>query len=1735
MKTVFKILIFMGLLIVGAAGFLVAAPVQTATVQPDGGNWLSIPVAGYGIPAGETLVLPAEDGIREGYRLELGPGEGELLVHGEPVAAEGPAVVTVEYGLAAGAAQISAVALNLEGETPDGQLGYTTVSAAADPENPGAVRRVHTIYSPPSGQFAAAVQYAADADAELILYSVSVHPLVPAGGTAVETAPPGGFDSEPAGMAVNVNGDDGTAEWVEAAGAVDLSANGNGGAANAGVTAALAPGAEVLLTASAEISRIAGSDGTAALVMVNGAWNCGVFAFLDSVPEAPDTFTLMAGGGFVPSDSDTMVFVQNGGGAEASTMRMDNLGVETLSLKSIEGLEPIEPKTVEESLAATFVMPQTLYAGSLGSYSFAASRAGTREPLNIPYSVAIEKDGKSIPLGGGQTGAQGFASSQFTVPETEAGQWAVTVGAFGQTVLKGQVQVQDGGLLFIETDKPVYKPGQTIQGRVVTLNNALTPLRETVELSIADAKGIKIHRETLETNEYGVAAFELPLATELNFGTWKITAQIGNDIRTERDIEVDRYVLPAFEVDLSLDKNWYLVNEKVTGVVSSRFFFGKPVQGGVKIEALRYVGTWETYATAEGRLEDGRFEFELPEVGYTAGTPGEENAGTLQLKVTVTDDTGREEKTDQIVRITESGVNLKLISESPVIKPGLAQELLIVTETPGNEPLSMDVTLEIAYFGEDGSDLGTINETVQTENGMAPYTMDVPAGTSFANVGARVKAENREVSENLVLNAVYSPGAYYIHLRQQSDGILAVGDEAVFEALATADGSVFYDVFANGTTVFSNVTTGREIRFPVTPNMAPSAKVVAYMIQPNNEVSVDVLPFDVDASNVGTLEADFGVEEARPGDPVTLSLRSAGESMIGLAIVDESVFALAEGRLNMRNVFAELERFYQEPRIEVHENPDEGPIPGPRPMPMPVVEPGANPSNDFYGNKGARDIFADNNLQILTTKTVTVPEGDEIDPWQLWEKWNRRGGDVPVMFPLPLPPVLEEVDAGAPEGGGSGQFQEPDRVRTFFPETWLWRPMLMTDATGAAALDLNAPDSITNWKLHAVSTSPAGLGIAEGSLRVFQDFFVEPDLPYAVTRGDEFPLRVRVFNYVDSEQEIRITLEDAEGLGLEGDPVQTVTVPPQGLSSVSFKLKPSEVGSIPVSLIAQSAARADAIVKNLRVEPEGVRREFVHNGTLREATEVTIDFSFPPVIDPLRDELIPPIREEEIVPDSERFRVSVTPSLVGQAMNGLGDLLGMPYGCGEQNMIFLAPDVEILRYLDKTNQSAPEIRAKAEFFITTGYQRQLTFQRSDGSFSAFGEQDEEGSLWLTAFVLNTFSAAREIRTIDDSVLSRAADWILGHQKDDGSWEPVGFVIHSELVGGLEGNLSLTAYTALSLLEYGGADSAKTDLALDYLAGYAGSEAPDSYSLSMIAYALTKAGHPAAGAAVDNLLDRAIADGDGLHWEPHPIETTGYAALSLMALDRVEAQPALTWLSSQRNGLGGYGSTQDTVVALKALTAAAAEQSRDLNASIEVLVDGELAHTFAVNSDNFDVMQSLEIPAAETITLRQTGTGRVLYQAVRAFNVPVPEEPPRSGIELTVDYSADHVAVDDIVDVDVRVLYTGGFEIVGEDGETIMRNEKTGMAIVDVSVPTGFALVQESVERAKEHELIKRVEQAGRKVIFYIDHLTHDEPFEFGFQVKAQYPVRADGGTSSAYLYYDESSKDESAAGEMVIE
>ncbi len=1340
------------------------------------------------------------------------------------------------------------------------------------------------------------------------------------------------------------------------------------------------------------------------------------------------------------------------------------------------------------------VAPGVMRSNATESVSVSLFSNGT--PAAGRVEVALLSNG--VPVTRTEGLIEGQGNLEIEVPALADGVYKLAVEGPGFNARR-DIHIESRTILFLETDKPVYKPGQMVNIRALLLDPELKPVVGRVVVEAQDAKGIKVFRQSTNADEYGMATLELPLSNEPNLGVWKLKAFSG-DREAQVDIRVEEYVLPKYDVDVKLPRSWVLANEPIEGTVSSEYSFGRPVTGEATIVATRYVGVWEEYATVVEQL-DGATTFELPAPGYVAGVPGARGMGNVQLHVTVRErSTGYVESTTRLITVAATTLSLQVIPESNTFKPGLPFSFLVVTETPDNQPLSEDVTVHIRYSDSDLDSFSEQNEEVTTQNGKTLLTVTPPPDA----VAFTLEAWAEDAHASLTVNAGYSPSGSFVHLEQIGDGPLRVGDVAEFNVSATNEArNFYYEVLSRGMVVFSNYSPDPTIRFTVTPLMAPEARVLAYQVLPTSEVAADYLPFSVEAVYPHEVAVAFGEPEVRPGDEVDINVQTQGEARVGLVAVDRSVYILAENRLNLQQVFNELERLYQLPQVELHE---------------------ARPIFDVY-TRGAKETFEDAGVIVMTNQRV--PEGKEYH--------QPRPTPVPMVAMAAEVVVVKESAQDVADGRvakSSGDLAEVQRVRQFFPETWLWTD-LTTDDSGRGSIDLVAPDSITTWQLRAVGMSREhGLGISEAELTVFQEFFLQVDLPYSAIRGEELPVRVALYNYLDEPQQIFVDLEPTEDFELLDDAQKVVTVPGNDIGGATFTIRPKKPGIAPLKVTARSAAAADAVIKELLVRPEGVARETVDNLVLSAGEGETVDATIP----------------ASAIPDSGRVHVAITGSYLAQSIDGLERLLQMPFGCGEQNMILFAPNVFVSRYLQETGQSKPEIMAKAENLMITGYQRQLTYRRSDGSFSAFGDNDAQGSLWLTAFVLKTFAQADGLIYIDPGVLEYAADWIVRHQNADGSFDPVGFLHHQELLGGLQGKNALTAYVAVALLEAGqGTAAAK---AVRYLEGQVDS-IEDAYGMAITTYALELAGSPSAGIAYDRLMGMAIVDEDGLHWgespapEPlpispkdgrdHPIqpqphqqaaaiETTAYATLALLEHgDRINASNAARWLVTRRNSFGGFGSTQDTVVGLQALTEFSAASAADVDMTVQ-LSAGTWQREIRITGENADVMQMIEVPEHGALEISTEGKGDAVVQVVRRFNLPEVVHETRPVFDIDVDYGTDHVQVDDLITISVDVRFTP-FEKI-----------EAGMVVLDIAVPTGFAPVTDSTETlVEETPRLKRYDIASRKVILYVEDLLPNESISLEFTARAVHPVRAKAATSEVYSYYNPDMRAETLAGAITVE
>ena len=743
-------------------------------------------------------------------------------------------------------------------------------------------------------------------------------------------------------------------------------------------------------------------------------------------------------------------------------------------------------------------------------------------------------------------------------------------------------------------------------------------------------------------------------------------------------------------------------------------------------------------------------------------------------------------------------------------------------------------------------------------------------------------------------------------------------------------------------------------------------------------------------------------------------------------------------------------------------------------------------------------------------------------------------GDVAMLAAPMATVVVEEQVATVETDTAAPGTSEPPRLRQYFPETMLWLPDAVTDENGHLRVDIPVADSITTWRMTALASTQDGrLGSATGGLRVFQDFFIDLDLPLALTVGDEVAVPVGVFNYLAEPQTVRLELEPANWFELLDESSKEIPIAANDITVAYFRIRAKDFGVHPFKVTAWGSAMSDAIQKDVRVYPNGKQIFFTQSDRLTPGAPVRQTVDIPP----------------DAIAGTQMLSVKIYPGILSQVVEGLDSILRMPYGCFEQTSSTTYPNILVMDYLKSTNQASPETQFKAEEYINLGYQRLTTFEVGGaGGFSLFG--DPPPDRMLTAYGLQEFSDMSRVHDVDPALVQRAAEWLLSQQQSDGSWENDRGLVHEDTWSKLENDrLPVTAYVAWSLVDAGFGDDERTQKGLQYVREHQG-QAKDPYVVALVANALVADDVRRGGqlsAPTEEVLKRlagmAVQQGNGIVWpsgvatfmgsegQTGSIETTALAALAFLRADRYPelANGALTALVQQKDSFGTWYSTQATVLALKALIQSVRAGAENVNAAVTVTLNSGQVRTVQVTPENFDVVQLLAFddlrPGAQNVVeIAVEGEGNLMYQVAGSYYLPWDKlslyPDTMEGNELvTIDvaYDRTELAVDDTVTVNVAV------SLNEQDG-------RTEWALIDLGVPPGFAVQTDDLDALvtryqdvpEDYALptIERYELTGRQILIYIGDLSYGNPLTFSYRLRAKFPLVAQTPASTAYDYYN---------------
>lgn len=141
-------------------------------------------------------------------------------------------------------------------------------------------------------------------------------------------------------------------------------------------------------------------------------------------------------------------------------------------------------------------------------------------------------------------------------------------------------RTREGLFAYVITDRPVYRPEQTVRFKVwvrQTRRGVLTNVpHQEFKVTVHDPRGNEVYTMAKRADDYGGLDGEFTLAEEPPLGVYRIQVK-GQQYAGGGNFRVEEYKKPEFEVTVEPDVVHARLGEKVNAVIKATYYFGAPV------------------------------------------------------------------------------------------------------------------------------------------------------------------------------------------------------------------------------------------------------------------------------------------------------------------------------------------------------------------------------------------------------------------------------------------------------------------------------------------------------------------------------------------------------------------------------------------------------------------------------------------------------------------------------------------------------------------------------------------------------------------------------------------------------------------------------------------------------------------------------------------------------------------------------------------------------------------------------------------------------------------------------------------------------------------------------------------------------------------------------------------------------------------------------------------------------
>jgi uncharacterized protein YfaS (alpha-2-macroglobulin family) len=729
-----------------------------------------------------------------------------------------------------------------------------------------------------------------------------------------------------------------------------------------------------------------------------------------------------------------------------------------------------------------------------------------------------------------------------------------------------------------------------------------------------------------------------------------------------------------------------------------------------------------------------------------------------------------------------------------------------------------------------------------------------------------------------------------------------------------------------------------------------------------------------------------------------------------------------------------------------------------------------------------------------------------------------KGEKSAIRQPPPEPMLVREYAHVRPLEISAGE-------RKDFLDTVYWHPALVLP-NGTVDVEFQLGDAVTTYQLLVFGhTADGRIGSLTKTIEARLPFTLEPNLPLEVTAGDRIDMPVSVANNTLESRAIQLQLE-AGNMKLinsnEGKSSwsESLNLAANARSRSVFSLQPTLVeGDSQIVLDGMGGAFRDRVIRRVPVVPQGFPVVQSRSDFLEKTA---------------RQELVLP---DNLIPGTLKCQVQVFPSTLATLQKGLEGMLREPNGCFEQTSTSNYPNLLILDYLRESNQTKPELEKRARALLANGYAKLTSFECFEN-----GPSKRRGYEWfggpsapheaLTAYGLLQFRDMAKVHDVDKAMLERTKQYLMARKDGKGGFERNARAL--DTFGRAPADIT-NAYIVWSLTESGKEDDVTKEL--DALANEA-KNSKDPYFLALVAISLINRDRTAE--AITHLKTLAQAQKEDGHLDAErtsitgsggrdlQIETTGLAVLGWLKANRpadfnAAAQKAIGWIGKQRGGYGAFGSTQSTILALKALIAYARDNKKTAEAGqLQLSIRGQTAARLdfpagaqeMITLDLSDASKYLRSGPNE-VQISISGQNQFPYTLGCSYQVESPPSEPGCVVKLATHLDRTKIEEGEAVHLNVTL------ENVEDHGQS--------MTVAIIGLPAGLTL-PEDMKQLKDHArlredgarpgLISAWETRGRELILYWRDLAPKQKIEVPIDLIARVPGEYTGPASRAYLYYN---------------